>query len=98
MMSMNTLAVAITPSIYHIHLVNTSVEEESNIINEDEDSVLHGTKILLNLVSPWAFSYRVVCADSYFTSVTSSEALKDIVLHFIGFVKTATKKFIAIPF
>ena len=34
-----------------------------------ETSLLHGTNVLLNVVSPWFGSHRIVCADSYFASV-----------------------------
>ncbi len=55
--------------------------------------IFHGTKVLRSLVQPWSFSNRIVCADSYFSSVEYAETLSQNGLHFIGIVKTATKKF-----
>ena len=78
--------------IISIHLVKTFVEggDKSNI--EDEDGVLHRTKILLNIVSILDFRDRVVCDDSYFSSVAASQALKYIGLSFVGIVKYDTKQ------
>lgn len=75
-----------------LKLVKTSVEEQANRI-EDNTPGLHGTRVLLDLVRPWAHSNRLVCADSYFASVGAAMALKNIGLRFIGVVKTATKMF-----
>lgn len=66
-------------------------EEDENA--EDEDCMLHGTKVLKYLVESWAYSDRVVCADSYFASVGAAEEMKRLGLRFIGVVKTATKRF-----
>ena len=76
-----------------IRLVKTKVEEEANSIAEDERGMLHGTKVLLELVDKWADTDRIVCADSYFASVPAAEALLRIGLRFIGVVKTATKRY-----
>lgn len=77
-----------------LKLVKTaSLEEEANGNREEEDGMLHGTKVLLHLVSKWAHSDRMVCADSYFASVGAAQKLREIGLKFIGVVKTATKKF-----
>jgi Transposase IS4 len=53
----------------------------------------HGGKVLKELVLPWASSGRLVCADSYFASVATADALLHIGLKFIGVIKTATKKY-----
>lgn len=53
----------------------------------------HGTRIAKFLVEPWARSDRIVCADSYFASVSTANELRSIGLRFIGVVKTATRKF-----
>jgi hypothetical protein len=57
------------------------------------EGIAHGTKICKELVEPWRRSDRVVCADSYFASVSTAMELREIGLRFIGVVKTATKKF-----
>ena len=43
-----------------LRLVMTVVEEEANIVQEDEDRLLRGTKVLLELVEPWSST------DSFF--------------------------------
>jgi hypothetical protein len=69
-----------------------AAEDDAAAITEDAD-MLHGTRVLAELVSPWAGSSRVVCADSYFSSVQAAEQLLSMGLKFIGIVKTATKQF-----
>ena len=58
---------------------------------EDGGELLHGARVLWDLVYPWAHPGQVVCADYYFASVGELEELDRIELHFIGVVKTATK-------
>ena len=57
------------------------------------DDVPHGANIMLKLLSPWINTQRIVCADSYFASVTAAELLHMNGLKFIGVIKTATRKF-----
>ena len=45
------------------------------------------------LVAPWNNSWRVVCGDSFLASVTAAEEMVRLRLHFIGVVKTATRKY-----
>ena len=45
-------------------------EEEQE---DDEDNLPHGTKVLNELVMPWANKYRIIFTDSYFTSVPAAE-------------------------
>jgi Transposase IS4 len=66
--------------------------EDENFESMEED-MLHGTKVLSELVAPWAGSKRIVCADSYFSSVQAAEHLLSMDLKFIGVIKTATRKF-----
>lgn len=72
-------------------LVKTKREQENTLVHEVNDN--HGTAVLKKLVQGWAFSDRIVCADSYFASVNCCLALKNMGLKFVGVVKTATKKF-----
>ena len=60
-------------------------------LESEDPSGLHGTRVMKQLVRPWANSGRVVAADSYFASVPCALALKNMGLRFIGVVKTATK-------
>ena len=52
-------------------------------------NLLHGTKVLIDLVKTWRDTWRTVCADSYFTSIPAVDDLEKIGLHFVGVVKTA---------
>lgn len=58
-----------------------------------DNHLLLGTRILKELVTPWAWTNQVVCADSYFASVGAALELRQIGLGFIGVVKSATKHF-----
>ena len=50
----------------------------------------HGTQVTLDLVSPWSRTRteRVILGDSYFASLKTCRALKDVNLRFIGPVKS----------
>jgi hypothetical protein len=63
------------------------------VIEEDEEGMLHGTRALKELISPWSHSDWVVCADSYFASVGAAEHLKLMGFWFIGVIKQATKRY-----
>ncbi len=45
------------------------------------------------LVAAYAGTRRIVCADSYISSVETAEILLEMDLKFIGFVKNATRKY-----
>jgi hypothetical protein len=70
-----------------------SAEEEGANIAMDHNGLPHGTSVLKFLVEPWAHTNRIVCADSYFASVTTARVLLGMGLKFIGVVKTATRQF-----
>ncbi len=67
----------------------TTAEDEVRRNGDSDSQMLHGTAVACRLVSSWAGSHRVVCADSYFASMSTAEALLDMDLKFIGVVKTA---------
>jgi len=75
-----------------LHLVTTAADQHANM-SAEESQVLHGTAVLQRLVGPWAGSDRIVCADSYFSSVEAALALKGMGLRLIGVVKTAHRRF-----
>jgi hypothetical protein len=75
-----------------LKLVKT-MEEQLTHAQPGDDGLLHGTAVLKYLVLPWARTDRIVCADSYFASVSTLKELKRIGLRFIGVVKTATRQF-----
>ena len=58
---------------------------------DDLDGLNHGTAVVLRLISPWLYTNRIVCADSYFASWMTAKALRDKDMRFIGVVKTASK-------
>jgi hypothetical protein len=58
-----------------LKIVKTATEAEALGANEDDNGLLHGTKVLKELIQPWAFTNRMVCADSYFASVGTAEEL-----------------------
>jgi len=62
-------------------------------LDEEFSSIGHGVKVLKELISPWTGSGRLVCVDSYFTSVQAAEIMFQEGLKFIGVVKIAHKKF-----
>lgn len=71
--------------------VVTSAEYSRAVDDTHDDALPHGTHVLKRLVAPWAGTQRVVCADSYFASVTAATELRAMGLRFIGVVKTAIR-------
>jgi hypothetical protein len=71
-----------------LQVVTTSDHEETRVI-ESEIGLKHSTVILERLIKPWyGKGDRIVCADSYFSSVGAALHLKPRGLRFIGVVKT----------
>ncbi|EEC46364.1 predicted protein [Phaeodactylum tricornutum CCAP 1055/1] len=70
-----------------------TAREEGDEGGLSDNHLLLGTRILKELVTPWAWTNQVVCADSYFASVGAALELRQIGLGFIGVVKSATKHF-----
>ena len=48
---------------------NNEEEHEPNGEQDGATRMLHGTRVLLFLLSPWYNTQWVICADSYFASV-----------------------------
>jgi len=71
--------------------VVTTAEHRQGTADREDDDLPHGTVVLKNLVAPWAGTRRVVCADSFFASVTTVQKLRAMGLRFIGVVQTATR-------
>jgi len=71
----------------------TTAEHRQHTDTGIDEGLLHGTAVLKKLVAPWARSRRVVCAVSYFASVTASQQLLGMGLCFIGVIETATRGF-----
>jgi hypothetical protein len=55
-------------------LVKTSREMLSELAFDNTD-MNHGTQVVKTLVTPWFFTNRIVCCDSYFSSVATAEML-----------------------
>ena len=74
-----------------LRIVNSAKNEEEQ--QDDEDNLPHGTKLLKELVMPWANTDRIFFADSYFAAVPAAEEFWKHGLRFIGVIKTATPQF-----
>ena len=75
-----------------LKLVKTP-EAEDAAEQYDGQDLNHGCKVLKQLIHPWIRTNRVVCADSYFASVSTAMEMKRLGMRFIGIVKQATKMF-----
>jgi hypothetical protein len=51
-----------------------SDDDDGNVDAVDGVSLSHGGRICVELVEPWLHSDRIVCADSYFASVSAALA------------------------
>jgi hypothetical protein len=76
-----------------LKLVKTAKEEATHMVVDEEDGLLHGTKLLLSLVQPWLGTGRTVCGDSYFASVGAAKEMEKKGMGFIGVIKMATRHF-----
>ena len=74
-----------------LSIVKSAKNEEEQ--QDDEENPPHGKKLLKELVMPWANIDRIVCTDSYFSSVPAAEEFLKHGLRFIVVIKTTTRKF-----
>jgi hypothetical protein len=82
---------AVSGVMLRLRIVKSKKAElAANVLQHD---INHGTAIIKELTMPWAGSWRVVAADSYFASVETAVELYKVGLRFVGVVKTATKRF-----
>jgi len=51
----------------------TTAEHREDTMTGDDDNFPHGTTVTKKILAPWKGTKRVVCADSYFESVTGAE-------------------------
>ena len=70
-----------------------SNEEQQKDDEDDEDNLPHGTKVLKELVMPWANTDMIIFEDSYFISVPAAEELWKHGLRFVCVIKTETHQF-----
>ena len=54
-----------------LRIVKSENNEEEQ--QDDRDNLPHGTKVLKEILMPWANTDRIICADSYFAAVPSAE-------------------------
>ena len=54
-----------------IRIIKSAKNEEYQ--KDDQDNIHNSKKLLKELVTPWANTDRIVCADSYFVSVPAAE-------------------------
>ena len=76
-----------------MNLAKTSSEEDLHS-PEEHDGLLHGTKVMLNILQPWVNKQgSVASVGSYFSLVQACDELKKRDLGFIGVVTTETRDF-----
>ena len=79
-----------------LKLVENIQEEVKADLGQDSgngDDLVHGCKVLKELIEPWYHTHGVVCDDSYFASVSTAKELMRLGMRFIGVVKTVSKQF-----
>jgi hypothetical protein len=82
-----------TGIMMELHVVKWPAEEHLSLENDDED-LGHGCKIMLHLLCYWSSAKcHIVPANSYYASVQAACRLFDLNFRFIGVIKTATKLF-----
>jgi hypothetical protein len=90
---LQTVACGSSGIMLRVRVVSTAEDEHLRAQEEGWSDIMHGGAVLLKLVENFAGSKRIVCADSYFSSVDTAEQLDMMGLKFIGVVKNATRKF-----
>ena len=73
--------------------IQNEVTNQQSSEAENNEGLIHGCIVLKELVEPWYNTGRVVCADSYFASVSTCVEMARLGMRFIGVVKTATRSF-----
>ena len=85
-----------------LKLVKTAEEEACHIVLMDEaesgqimseEGLLHGAKVMRDLVMPWMHTDRIVCGDSYLASVPVAYMMIPYDMRFVGVVKSATQQY-----
>ena len=76
-----------------LKVVKTATEQATIEIQGEDNNLLHGTKVLKELVQHWAYTDLLVCATSFFASLMAVEELHWLQFRLIGVAKTATRCF-----
>ena len=79
-----------------LNLVKKNQEEVKAELGQESgngNDLINGCKVLKELIESWYHTHKVVCADSYFASVSTAKELMRLGMRFIGVVKTGSKKF-----
>ena len=74
-------------------MMRWKVVKHDEVDDSGQRDMLYGTQVLLELVIPWAHTNRLVCGDSYFTSVPGADELYKNGFSYIGVVKSATRHY-----
>ena len=53
--------------------IQEEVKAELGKESGNGDDLIHGCMVLKELIEPWYHTHRVVCADSYFGSVSTAK-------------------------
>ena len=86
-----------------LKLVKTADEEARNVALMDkaatgeimsDQGLLHGAKVMRDLILPWMHSDRIVCGDLYFALVPAASMMMRYGMQFIGVVKSATRQYL----
>jgi Transposase IS4 len=65
-----------TGVMVQLKVVKTQTQQQE--YNQSTDEINHGTKVVLSLILPWYGSDRLVCADSYFSSIQTALECKRV--------------------
>ena len=74
--------------------IQEEVKAELGQESGNGDDLVHGCKVLKELIEPWYHTHIVICAEPYFASVSTAKELMRLGMRFIGAVKTASKQFL----
>ncbi len=76
---------------WHVSLMDEAAESRQIM---SEQGLLHGAKVMQDLVMPWMHSNRDVCGNSYFASVPATYMMiMRYGMQLIGVVKSATRQY-----
>ena len=73
--------------------IQEEVKSELGQESGNGDDLIHGCKVLKELIEQCYHTHIVVCADSYFASISTAKELMRLGMRFIGVVNTSSKQF-----
>ena len=69
------------------------MDEAATLEIMSDQGLLHGAKVMQDLVMPWMHSDRVAYGNSHFASVPAARMMMRYGMGFIGVVKSATRQY-----